>query len=75
MSELVTLSLEGSLGMITLNRPKAANALSTEVMEAIIAKAQAVSRESAVRVVILTGAGKHFCGGADLERSATRATA
>ena len=66
MSELVTLSLEGSLGMITLNRPKAANALSTEVMEAIIAKAQAVSRESAVRVVILTGAGKHFCGGADL---------
>ena len=66
MSELVSLSLEGSLGMITLNRPKAANALSTEVMEAIIAKAQAVSRESAVRVVILTGAGKHFCGGADL---------
>ena len=60
MSELVLLSLEGSLGMITLNRPKAANALSTEVMEAIIAKAQAVSRESAVRVVILTGAGKHL---------------
>ena len=66
MTELVTLSLEDSLGIITLNRPNAANALSTEVMEAIIAKAQAVSRESAVRVVILTGAGKHFCGGADL---------
>ena len=66
MSDLVTLTLEGPLGIITLNRPNAANALSTEVMEAIIAKAQAVSRESAVRVVILTGAGKHFCGGADL---------
>jgi enoyl-CoA hydratase/carnithine racemase len=55
MSDLVTLTLDGDLGIITLNRPNAANALSTEVMEAIIAKAQAVSRESAVRVVILTG--------------------
>ena len=59
--------------MITLNRPKAANALSTEVMEAIIAKAQPELGE--LLAVILTGAGKHFGGGADLERSATRATA
>ncbi|MDA0954985.1 MAG: enoyl-CoA hydratase/isomerase family protein [Proteobacteria bacterium] len=69
MSDQVTLTLDGALGIITLNRPEAANALSTDVMEAIIAKAQAVGRETAVRVVILTGTGKHFCGGADLREA------
>jgi methylglutaconyl-CoA hydratase len=66
--ELVRLALsgvEGDLATITLNRPEKRNALSTEMIEELLAALDEVER-AAARVVILTGAGKAFCSGMDL---------
>src|SRR2546427_1239250 len=63
-----TLKLEiaADLATITLDRPEKRNAISAEMVEElVIALGQAES--SAARVVILTGAGKAFCSGMDLD--------
>lgn len=51
---------------LTLNRPEAMNALTTPMMDEMKAALKAADRDAAVRAVILTGAGKGFCSGADL---------
>ncbi len=63
-----TLKLEsdGAVATITLNRPEKRNAISAEMLDELPA-ALAALEKSAVRVVILTGAGKAFCAGMDLE--------
>ena len=56
------------LGLITLSRPEAANAMSVQLLEELGATLDQVHRDPAVRVVLLTGAGeKAFCAGADLK--------
>jgi methylglutaconyl-CoA hydratase len=57
---------EGELATITLNRPEKRNAISTEMIEDLLAALDEVEA-SAVRVVIVTGAGKAFCSGMDLD--------
>ncbi len=53
--------------IVTMNRPEARNALSTEMM-AIMADAwDQVDEDPSIRAAILTGAGGHFCAGADLK--------
>jgi len=52
---------------LTLNRPEAHNAFSTEMMEEIAAAAGRLDRDPAARVVVLTGAGESFCAGGDLK--------
>jgi enoyl-CoA hydratase len=52
--------------VLTLNRPAARNALSHALREAIRNALDALSRDPAVRVLILTGAGDAFCAGLDL---------
>jgi methylglutaconyl-CoA hydratase len=62
----IVYSIDGPVGHITLNRPEKRNALDSE-MVAEIRRALAESAEnSEVRVVVLSGAGKDFCSGADL---------
>jgi methylglutaconyl-CoA hydratase len=63
-----TLRLEhrDHIATITLNRPERRNAISRAMMDEIT-KALAAARESNARVVILTGEGKAFCAGMDLE--------
>jgi 2-(1,2-epoxy-1,2-dihydrophenyl)acetyl-CoA isomerase len=51
---------------ITLNRPERLNALSLEMVDELRAACEAVSR-AGPRVVVLTGAGRAFCAGADLQ--------
>lgn len=51
---------------ITLNRPAAANALTPDQRDRLIGIFEAASGDPAVRVVVLTAQGKHFCSGADL---------
>lgn len=52
---------------LTLNRPEKHNAMSAAMLEELTGAAAALGREDAVRVVVLTGAGKSFCAGGDLD--------
>jgi 3-hydroxyacyl-CoA dehydrogenase len=65
MSELVRLTKDGDIGVITINNPPV-NALGPGVPEGIINAATECSRDSAIKGIVLTGAGKIFCGGADI---------
>lgn len=62
----LTLEMEGEIAAITLNRPEKRNAISARMIEDLLAALDQVETGSA-RVGILTGAGKAFCSGMDLE--------
>lgn len=69
--EFITYEVEGQVGIITINRPKALNALNSKVLEELDATLDAVDQE-AVRALILTGAGeKSFVAGADIAEMST----
>lgn len=53
--------------LLTLNRPQAMNALSKALMTALADAVDALATNPAVRVLILTGAGRAFCAGLDLK--------
>ncbi len=55
---------------LTLNRPDRLNALTAELAEAIQAEIAAASADDAVRVIVITGAGRGFCAGLDLSGNA-----
>lgn len=68
---LVELNCEGAVGIITINRPEALNALNPQVLAELKAAFEAVDRNT-VRCVILTGAGeKSFVAGADIGAMST----
>jgi methylglutaconyl-CoA hydratase len=58
---------DGAIATITLDRPDKRNAISSTMIEELLAALNAAENDSAVRVVILTGAGRAFCSGLDLE--------
>ncbi|WP_454741993.1 enoyl-CoA hydratase [Cupriavidus necator] len=65
--ELSRTGASGRVAVITLNRPDKLNAL-TKVMEAELRRAmEEVDGDDAVRVVVLTGAGRGFCAGIDID--------
>jgi enoyl-CoA hydratase/carnithine racemase len=51
---------------LTLNRPDRLNAVNTALLDALVAALDRADADDAVRVVIVTGAGRAFCAGADL---------
>ena len=70
-SDDVLRRIEDGIAWITLNRPAAGNALTTDMREQLVAWLEESSADLAVRVVVLTGAGeKGFCTGADLRSQA-----
>lgn len=69
--EFVTYEAEGAVGIITINRPKALNALNSQVLEELDEAFSAVDINT-VRCLILTGAGeKSFVAGADIGEMST----
>jgi enoyl-CoA hydratase/carnithine racemase len=58
---------EGGIATLTLDRPAQYNALSRALLEALHAQLDAIAPDSAVRVVVITGAGTAFCSGHDLK--------
>ena len=56
----------GSIARITLNRPDKRNALNDELIAGIKSGLRAAAAEQSIRVVVISGAGKDFCSGADL---------
>lgn len=62
----VSLVTEGAVAWITLNRPERLNAIGGQARAELDAALRQVERDSAVRCVVLTGAGRGFCAGADI---------
>ena len=62
----IQLAYDGGIATITLNRPDKRNAISYELIEDLLTVLAEVAKSSA-RVLILTGSGKAFCSGMDLE--------
>ena len=71
MAEFITYEQEGFVGVITINRPKALNALNSQVLEELEATFKSVDLET-IRALVLTGAGeKSFVAGADIGEMST----
>ncbi len=66
-------SRKGAVGWITLERPKAMNALSREMVEGMAATLADWRHDAEVRAVVLTGTGAAFCAGADLKHAGAAA--
>jgi methylglutaconyl-CoA hydratase len=60
-------ALEDGILNLTLNRPSKRNALNTEVLDLLHQELERADLDGDVRIVVLRGAGKDFCAGADLE--------
>ena len=71
--ETIILERKDGIGYLTLNRPDRANTISLQLMRELVSAMEEVEADPDYRVVVLTGAGKHFCGGADLRDFAERA--
>jgi enoyl-CoA hydratase len=58
--------------IVTLNRPEARNALSTEMLSIMVAAWDRVDTDPEIRTCILTGAGGYFCAGMDLKAATNK---
>ncbi len=58
---------EGAVGVITLNRPTALNALNAELLGEVVTQLEAWDRGDEVRAIILTGSERAFAAGADIK--------
>jgi methylglutaconyl-CoA hydratase len=58
---------DGSIARLTLNRPDVRNAFNEEMIAELIDWAAGVAGDSSVRVVVIDGAGRTFCAGADVQ--------
>jgi enoyl-CoA hydratase len=64
--ETILYEVSEGIATITINRPNVMNALNPQVLRDLLAAVDAVRADDAVKVVILTGAGKAFVAGADI---------
>ena len=74
MSDEVLTSAEDGVLVITLNRPKAKNAVNKALAEAVSAALDELDSNDELRVAIITGAGGTFCSGMDLKAFVTGET-
>jgi 2-(1,2-epoxy-1,2-dihydrophenyl)acetyl-CoA isomerase len=73
MTQELIEKIEGGIATLTMNRPEARNALTREMMSALSEALQRLAVDPAVRVVVLTGAGRAFCSGGDVKGFAKQA--
>jgi 2-(1,2-epoxy-1,2-dihydrophenyl)acetyl-CoA isomerase len=71
--ETVDLYRDGAAAKIVLNRPHRMNAWSNGLSDDLLTVLREVAHDDGVRAVLLTGAGKAFCAGADLKEGADKA--
>ena len=66
MYETVQFEVRENVATVTINRPKALNALSIQVLDELTAVFREIQQDETIRAVIVTGAGKAFVAGADI---------
>ncbi|MCV0381499.1 enoyl-CoA hydratase [Nitratireductor sp.] len=70
--ETILVETRERVGLITLNRPKALNALNSKVLEEVVAAAKAFDENPRVGAIVLTGSEKAFAAGADIKEMASK---
>jgi enoyl-CoA hydratase len=74
VSDLVLVEREEPIAVVLLNRPRQLNALSDELMDALVSELQQLDRDDAIRCIVLGGSERAFAAGADIaELAATSA--
>ncbi|HMH64389.1 MAG TPA: enoyl-CoA hydratase [Rhizomicrobium sp.] len=68
----INIDVNGSVGIATLNRPDALNALNTELLNELADALEAWDRGSEVRCMIVTGSARAFAAGADIKEMAPK---
>jgi enoyl-CoA hydratase/carnithine racemase len=66
--ETILLERRGAVGLVTLNRPERRNAYTARMGAELNGAFAELEADDAVRAIVVTGAGRDFCVGADLER-------
>jgi enoyl-CoA hydratase len=66
----ILVTTEGAVGVVTLNRPKALNALNSELLGELVGALEAFDNDPAVRSIVLTGSERAFAAGADIREMA-----
>lgn len=69
--ETILYAVEDGIATVTLNRPEVFNAMNPQMTEELIAVFDDIDGDDNVRAAIFTGAGRGFCGGADLSKGAS----
>ena len=69
MSEVILVETVGATRVLTIARAHARNALTLAVLHALTEATKSAANDPAVRCVVITGAGGHFCAGADLRQT------
>ena len=67
MSDRVTIEIDGGVADVRLNRPEKLNAVDTAMFHALVDAGESIKADPTVRAVVLSGSGKGFCAGLDLE--------
>jgi 2-(1,2-epoxy-1,2-dihydrophenyl)acetyl-CoA isomerase len=70
--ETLILERTGAVATVTLNRPDTRNAIDLTMRQELVSALDDVEADEAVRVLILTGAGGHFCAGGDVKSMRSR---
>jgi len=69
-TELVDIAIDDGIATVRLNRPEKMNALNPAMFEAILAAGERLAKVADLRVVVLSGNGKAFCAGLDMQSMA-----
>lgn len=68
----VQLEVRDGVAHLTLNRPEQSNALNAALLAALLQDVRSLQGDPSVRAVLLSGAGKNFCGGGDVREFASK---
>ncbi|HBH12845.1 MAG: Putative enoyl-CoA hydratase PaaG [Clostridiales bacterium 38_11] len=66
-TQFITYEVKDSIATITFNRPDSLNSLHPSLIEQTVIALKQAEKENAIRVIVLTGAGKAFCSGGDIQ--------
>src|ERR1700759_2940609 len=70
--ETILVEREDRVGIITLNRPKALNALNSQVMDEVTTAAAEFDNDPGIGAIIITGSEKAFAAGADIKEMSSK---